>query len=86
MIPLTAAEFDLLRRTPITEAVPRSMKGISAQTLNHLPLVVDLRLKGLITITLDWDSSTAGHVSRTLAITSAGTVALLGYRQRGPAR
>lgn len=86
MNPICHMDAQLLQRTPITEIVPQTMKGVSSATLQQLTLVASLRKRGLLTITLDWNGSTKEHVSRLLEITPAGLVALENYRHGGVRR
>jgi hypothetical protein len=83
---LSVQDAGLLGRTPITETVPQTMKGMSSMQLYALTQVASLRKRGLITITLDWDRSTAAHVTRVLEITPAGLLALESYRHGGVRR
>jgi hypothetical protein len=86
MSALSPLEAELLMRTPVTEVVPQTMKGVSASQLHQLTRVAGLRKRGLITITIDWNGSSKAHVSRVLEITPAGLLALESYRHGGVRR
>lgn len=76
MTRLSGPDRELLMRLPLTEVVPVAMKGVSAAQLHALKQVVDLRRRGLITVTIDADASARNQVVRHLSVTPAGTLAL----------
>jgi hypothetical protein len=85
-IRLSTKDAAVLMQLPKREFVLRSPTGLSDRYVADLAHVTSLRMRGLITIKLDWDRSTAANIARDLAVTPAGAVALTEYRQRGPGR
>jgi hypothetical protein len=73
---LTSVERSLMMTLPKRDFVLKSSKGLGDAYLRELAIEASLRQRGLITIRLDWDASSATHVARHLALTPAGVAAL----------